>query len=291
MRLPVQWLKRRCDTYKGNYGHAFVLGGSVGLTGAVCLCAKAALRIGAGLVTVGVPASLNHIFEIKLTEEMSVPLIEEQGYLSYGALKEIKKKINKFDVLVLGPGASIRPSTIKLMLSIIKSVNKPLIVDADAITALSINLNVLKKRKTDKLILTPHLGEFSRLIRLDIGEIKKKRKEIVKDFALRYNLILVVKGCNTLVSDGKEIFENETGNPGMATAGMGDTLAGIIAGLAAQGLNCFEAAKIGVYLHGLSADFAVKDKTEACLIASDVLKYLPEGIKAFQKEFDNNLPA
>ncbi|MCK4917021.1 MAG: NAD(P)H-hydrate dehydratase [Candidatus Omnitrophica bacterium] len=290
MQLPVQWLKRRCDTHKGDYGHAFVLGGSVGLTGSICLCAKAVLKIGAGLVTVGIPASLNPIFEIKLTEEMSLPLVEEQGYLSYGALKEIRKKINKFDVVILGPGASIRPSAIKLMVSIIKSIDKPLIVDADAITALSTNLNILNSRKTNKLILTPHLGEFSRLIKLDIGEIKKKRKKLVKDFALRYNLILVLKGHTTLVSDGKEIFENNTGNPGMATAGMGDILAGIITGLVVQGLDCFEAAKIGVHLHGLSADYAVKDKTETCLIASDVLQYLPEGLKSFQKEFDN-LPA
>lgn len=290
MQLRAQWLKRRCDTHKGDYGHAFVLGGSVGLTGSICLCAKAVLKIGAGLVTVGIPASLNSIFEIKLTEEMSLPLVEEQGYLSYGALKEIRKKINKFDVVILGPGASIRPSAIKLMVSIIKSIDKPLIVDADAITALSTNLNILNSRKTNKLILTPHLGEFSRLIKLDIGEIKKKRKKLVKDFALRYNLILVLKGHTTLVSDGKEIFENNTGNPGMATAGMGDILAGIITGLVAQGLDCFEAAKIGVHLHGLSADYAVKDKTETCLIASDVLQYLPEGLKSFQKEFDN-LPA
>jgi NAD(P)H-hydrate epimerase len=279
MQLPVQLRKRKADTHKGDYGYVLVLGGSPGLTGAVCLCAQAALRIGAGLVKVGIPASLNNIFEIKLTEAMSLPLEELNGHLSLKAFEQIKEILPKIDVIVLGCGASINPCTQELFLNIIDEIDKPLIIDADGINAIAKDLKVLKRRKTKKLILTPHLGEFSRLIKFDINRIKQNRKELVKDFSLGYNLILVLKGHRSLVSDGKKIFENNTGNPGMATAGSGDVLTGIISGLVAQGLESFEAAKAGVYLHGLAGDLAAKDKTQSCLIASDIIEYLPKAVK------------
>ena len=280
MQSPVQLPKRLADTHKGTYGHVFVIGGSLGLTGAVCLCANAALRMGAGLVTVGIPRSLNHIFEIKLTEVMSFPLPDKSGNLTQNAFKQINTFSNKASVIVLGPGAGHNSHTQKLIAKIIKNSNKPLVVDADGINALALHPEVLRNRKTEDIILTPHLGEFSRLIKLNKEKIKAKRKSLVKETSLRYNLSLVLKGNHTLVSDGRELFENLTGNPGMATAGMGDVLTGIIAGLIAQGLSCFEAAKLGVYLHGLAGDLAVEDKTQNCLIASDVIEYLPRAIKA-----------
>jgi len=279
MRLPVQLYRRKSDTHKGDYGYVFILGGSRGLTGAVCLAAQACLRIGAGLVKVGVPFSLNNILETKLTEAITLLLKEIKGNLSVSAFEQIKGILSKIDVVALGCGVGLYPSTKKLMLKIIKEIDKPLIVDADAINALAENLEVLKKRKSKNLILTPHLKEFSRLIKVDIEEIKKKRKFLVKEFAFKYNLILVLKGYRTLVSDGKEFFENKTGNPGMATAGSGDVLTGMIAGLVAQGISCFEAAKWGVYLHGLSGDLAAKEKTQMCLIASDIIECLPKAIK------------
>lgn len=284
MRLPVQLLKRNPDTHKGDYGHILVIGGSLGLSGAICLCAKAALRSGAGLVTVGVPKSLNNIFEIKLTETMSLPLADKGGALSQEAFGDIKKFLSKVDLIVLGPGAGLNASTKKLVTRIIKEIDKPMVVDADALTALATNLVVLLKRKTKTLILTPHLGEFSRLLKLDVSKIKKKRKELVKKFALRYNLTLILKGNRTLVSDGRRTFENSTGNPGMATAGAGDVLSGIISGLLSQGVDQFEAAKAGVYLHGVAGDAAARDKTENCLIASDIIKYLPSVIKRLLKK-------
>ncbi len=282
--MPVQLLKRKPDAHKGDYGHLLVLGGSLGLSGAVCLCAEAALRIGAGLVTAGIPGSLNNIFEVKLTEVMSLPLADRGGALSREAFKDIKKFLDKIDLIVLGPGAGLKDSTKELVVRVIKEIDKPMIVDADGLTALASNLKILSKRKANSLILTPHPGEFSRLLKLDIGKIKERRKELVKKFALRYNLILILKGKNTLVSDGKRIFENNTGNPGMATAGTGDVLTGIVAGLLAQGIGQFEAAKTGVYLHGLAGDYAARDKTENCLIASDIIEYLPKAIK--KKSFE-----
>lgn len=279
MPLPAQLLKRKPDTHKGDYGHLLVLGGSLGFSGAVCLSAEAALKIGTGLVTVGVPGSLNNIFEIKLTEAMSLPLAEDRGVLSCEAFQKIRKFSDKIDLIVLGPGAGLKDTTKKLVIKVIKEIDKPIVVDADALTALAANLKILLTRKTQKLILTPHLGEFSRLLKLDISEIKKNKKKLVKEFALRYNLTLILKGKDTLISDGKRIFVNNTGNPGMATAGAGDVLAGIVGGLVAQGIGRFEAAKTGVYLHGLAGDCAARDKTQNCLVASDLIEYLPKAIK------------
>ncbi len=279
MRLPVQLLRRKSDSHKGDYGHLLIIGGSPGLTGAVCLAAQAALRIGAGLVTVGIPESLNLIFEIKLTEVMSLPLPETSSHaISFKSFNKIKEFTTRIDALVIGVGAAQAPSTKRLILKVIEEIDKPKVVDADGINALAGDLKVLEKRLND-LVLTPHLGEFSRLIKRDIDFIRSNRKHLAKEFALRYNLILVLKGSRTLVTDGHRLFENTTGNPGMATAGMGDVLTGIIGGLVVQGLNLFEAAKIGVYLHGLAGDYAAKEKTQLSLIASYVIEYLPRAIK------------
>lgn len=282
LSLPPEFI-RKSDTHKGNYGHVLVVGGSPGMTGAVSLCALAALRIGAGLVTVGIPESLQAIFQIKLTEIMSCPLADIKGKLCTASLRKILDILDKITVIVCGPGAGLAKTTQDLMIRIVQEVDKPLVVDADALTAIALHKEALSERATKNIILTPHLGEFLRLIKSDIPTIKKRRKELVKDFALRYNLTLVLKGNNTLVSDGKSLFENTTGNPGMATAGMGDVLAGIIGGLVAQGLTAYEAAKFAVFIHGLAGDFAASVKTQQCLIASDVIEYLPKAIKSLKK--------
>jgi NAD(P)H-hydrate epimerase len=189
--------------------------------------------------------------------------------------------LDKVDVIALGCGAALGAKD--LLLKVIETVDKPLVVDADALNALAFDLAVLERRKTRDIILTPHIGEFSRLLKIDSEKIKQKRKDLVKDFALRYNLALVLKGHRSLVSNGKKLFENTTGNPGMATAGCGDVLTGMIAGLLGQGLSCFEAAKIGVYLHGFAGDLAAKDRTQLGLIASDIIEYLPKAIKKLSK--------
>ena len=278
--MPVQLRKRALRTHKGDYGHVLVIGASYGLTGAVSLCARAALRSGCGLVTVGVPQSLNSIFEIKLTEIMSLPLKESRkGVLSAAAFTQIKNFSKKTDVLVIGCGASRDISAQKFMRRIIQHIDIPCVVDADGINALSGHLGVLNKRQKKNLIFTPHYGEFSRLINKSVNYIVKKRKSLAKEFALRYNLTLVLKGHHSIVTDGEKFFENKTGNPGMATAGSGDVLSGIISSFAAQGLGAFEAAEFGVYLHGLAGDYAAKEKTQNCLIASDIIEHLPKAFK------------
>ncbi len=276
VRLP----KRKPDTHKGDYGHLLVVGASPGLTGAVCLCAQSALIAGAGLVTAGVPRCLNDIIEIKLTEVMSLPLPEiPSGALSEGAFGVIKKFLPKIDALAVGCGGGRAKSTVNLFVKLIEQISLPMVVDADALYALASRREVLKNRKTDILILTPHEGEFSRLTGISVSEVHKRRKELAKEFALRYNLTLVLKGYRTIVTDGKRFFENSTGNPGMATAGSGDVLTGIIGGLLVQGMEPFVAAKIGVYLHGLSGDLVEREKTQYCLIASDIIEFLPQAVK------------
>jgi NAD(P)H-hydrate epimerase len=283
MKLPKQLLKRKSDTHKGDYGYVFVLGGSPGLTGAVSLCANAALKMGAGLVRAGVPASLGNIISAKLTEATGIFLNEENGYLSEKGFNQIEDLLERIDVIVLGGGASQELSARKLLLKVVECIDKPMVIDADALNAISTDLAVLERRKSKNIILTPHYVEFSRLTKLKVEAIKEKRKELVKDFAFKYNLTLVLKGHKTIISNGKELFENNTGNPGMATAGSGDVLAGIIASLIGQGLDCYTAAKTGVYLHGLAGDLAVKEKTEICLIASDIIEYLPKAIKTLTR--------
>lgn len=280
MPLQAQSHKRKADTHKGDYGHVMVAGASPGLSGAVCLAAQAALRTGAGLVTAAVPRSLNQIFEIKLTEVMSLPLPETRsGTLSLKAFPLISSFPRKIDVLALGCGATTESSTVKLVHKIISSLDTFLILDADGINAVSLDKDILKKRKSSRLILTPHLGEFSRLTGKDREYIKNNRKELAKEFALRYNLILVLKGHRTLITDGDMVFENTTGNPGMATAGSGDVLTGIISGFAAQGMSPVDAACLGVYIHGCAGDHAADDLTQMCLNASDIIEYLPRAIK------------
>lgn len=284
MRLPQRLFKRDPDTHKGDYGHVLVVGGSVGLTGAVCLAAQSALRAGAGLVTVGVPRSLNSIFEIKLTEAMSLPLAETaEGSLSVTAHKKMKEFWGKTDVMVCGCGASRNPSTAKLIRRLINDFSGFVVLDADGINAAAKDIRVLKKRRTGSLVLTPHEAEFARLLKKKSAAVHVRRKELAKEFALRYNLTLVLKGNRTIVTDGKKVFENTTGNAGMATAGSGDVLAGIISAMAAQGLAAFEAACAGVYLHGLAGDLAARDLTQMAVIATDLIYYLPQALMTIRR--------
>ncbi len=284
MQLPRRLFKRVPDTHKGDYGHVLVVGGSPGLSGAVCLAADSTLRAGAGLVTVGGPRSLNMIFEVKLTEVMSLPLAETaDGSLSLKAYDLLKKFFAKIDGLVCGCGASRNISTAKLIRRLVSEFPGFIVLDADGINALAGDIAVLEKRKTNALILTPHEGEFARLIKKTAETVHARRKELAKKFALRYNLTLVLKGNNTIVTDGKRIFENTTGNAGMATAGSGDVLAGIISGIAAQKLAAFEAACAGVYLHGLAGDLAARDLTQMAVIASDLIYYLPQALMTMRR--------
>ncbi len=268
--------KRNPESHKGDYGHLFILGGSPGLTGAVCLSALSALRSGCGLVTVGIPESLNNVLEVKLTEAMSLPLPETESHTF--SLKAVKPAITfikeKADGVVIGPGISLERETSEFVKEMIRRIDKPLVIDADALKIISSDLLILKNKKNPP-ILTPHPGEMKFLIGKDIPEIQKNRVKYAEDFAKKYGAIVILKGHHTVVSDGEKSYINLTGNPGMATAGSGDVLSGIIGSFLVQGMEPFQAAKMGVYIHGLAGDLALKEKGEVSLIASDIIEYLP----------------
>lgn len=275
---------RRPETHKGDVGRVFILAGSVGLSGAAALCTTAALRVGAGLVTLGVPKSLHGPMVEKLTEAMVKVLPETKGgSLSLQGLPEIVSTIERMDAVALGPGLSQQPQTKALVRQLLPRIVKPLVVDADGLNSLAEDVGLLKKRPLP-LILTPHPGEMGRLIRQSAAEVQRDRERIAKEFAKAHQVVVVLKGHRTVVAsfDGS-VYINETGNPGMASGGCGDVLTGMIAGLLGQRLSLFDAAQLGVYLHGFAGDLAAKDRGEIGLIASDVLDRIPQAIRQYQQ--------
>lgn len=282
MKFPSQLTRRDPKAHKNLFGHVLVLAGSRRMIGAGALTSLAAMRSGAGLVTWGVPASLNSPAQKKAAHVvMTLPLKETQNQtLAVGAFVEIQKFFAKCSAIALGPGLSTHPGTQKLILKIIAESPRPLVIDADALNTLAgRDSRILTKTRTPK-ILTPHPGEMARLTGLRKSNIEKNREEIARKFAKKYQCVLVLKGHRTIVAspDGKT-YLNKTGNPGMATAGSGDVLTGMIAAFLAQGLSAFEAAKWGVYLHGKASDLAAKAKGKISLIASDIVDFIPKVFK------------
>ncbi len=247
------------------------------MLGAAALTSLAAMRSGAGLVTLGIPKSLNPIVQKKISNViMTLPLNETaQQTLAFSAFQQIEKRLVKFDAIAIGPGLSTHPGTQKLILKIIETAKLPLVIDADALNALANNLPSLAKTKTTK-ILTPHPGEMGRLTLFKTDYIEKHRRSIAQNFAKAYHCVTVLKGHHTVVaSENGEVYINKTGNPGMATAGSGDVLTGMIAAFAGQGLSGFEAAKYGTYFHGKAGDLAARYKTRLSMIATDIIDHIP----------------
>ena len=284
---------RKRNSHKGSYGRVLVLAGSPGLTGAAYLCSKAALRSGSGIVTLGVPESLNPIMEAKLTCVMTHPLPETKAStLSNKGKKKIMKLCESHDVVALGPGLSQQPETRELILWLIQNIDRNMVIDADGLNALSDKVNVLHKIKRHA-VLTPHPGEMSRLAGLGSAkDVQKDRlntaSQFVQSIQKKLNnegkLTLVLKGDKTIVANSRKVYVNRTGNPGMATAGTGDVLTGIIASLIGQGYDVFDASQLGVYIHGLAGDIAAKKKGEHSMIASDIIEYLPDAFIKYNKE-------
>jgi hydroxyethylthiazole kinase-like uncharacterized protein yjeF len=283
---------RKSNTHKGSYGRVLVLAGSPGMTGAAYLCSKAALRSGSGIVTLGIPESLNPVMEVKLTCVMTRPLPETKvSTLSNKARTEIMRLCEAHDVVALGPGLSQQPETKKLILWLIKNIDRNMVIDADGLNALTDNVNVLHKIKKDT-VLTPHPGEMSRLTGLGSAkDVQKERLNTATQFVQSIHnklsnerrLILVLKGDKTIVADHGKVYVNRTGNPGMATAGAGDVLTGIIVSLIGQGYDVFDASQLGAYIHGLAGDIAAKKKGELSMIASDIIEYLPDAFIKYNK--------
>jgi len=264
-------LRRDPVAHKGRFGHVLVLAGSTGFAGAACLAADAALRSGAGLVTLGVPRSLLPVVATKLTACMTHAFREvPEGALSLGALPEILTIAERCDVVALGPGIGRHRSTEKLVQALIRSLERPLVLDADGLNALEGDAGVLSEA-AGRVVVTPHPGEMARLAGRSVSEVQAMRADVAAWFARRHSLVVALKGHETVVTNGSEVYVNGTGNPGMASGGTGDVLAGMVAGLLAQGLASFGAACLAVYLHGLAGDLAAARLGQQALTATDLL--------------------
>ena len=248
---------RSPECNKGDFGRLFLITGSTGMTGSGCLCANAALRTGAGLVYLGVPSTLAHVYGSHIAESIVIPLADEGNEeLSLKSIPVIIKALKNMDVVAAGPGLSVSRDIAEIVELLLRECKVPLILDADALNAISLNTAILKNVNTGTVI-TPHPGEMARLAGMSISEVMEDRVGTAVDFAARWGVITVLKGSRTVVAlpDGS-YYINVTGNPGMATGGSGDVLTGIIASLAGQGMKPADAAVAGVYLHGLAGDAA-----------------------------------
>lgn len=293
-RLP----RRQAYSHKGDYGHVLVIAGSKGKTGAALMTANACLRSGAGLITMAVPESLIDVFQSRVTEEMTLPLPDDgSGMISSKAIDVILNfAAQKVDVIAIGPGIGVSADTEKVISELIQKSAVPLVIDADGINSIAFSVErtasseILRKAKAP-IILTPHLGEMARLLKQNSEvrsqkaeeelqrKIEKDRIDTVISFSKETGAFLVLKGVPTIVADPDgNAFINTTGNPGMATAGSGDVLTGIISSFLGQGLNPVDASISGVYLHGLAGDIAADYKGEHSLIASDIINFLPDAL-------------
>ena len=271
---------RPTNTHKGDYGHTLVVAGSRGKGGAAGLAGLAALRAGAGLVTLAVPESCHQALEFNPLETMSLALPEtKSGCLSAKALDAIMENLEGKSVLAIGPGLSTEKETLQLLEALLPRVTCPLVIDADAINGLAKHEYLIEKLQTEA-VLTPHPKEMSRLSGWPVADILEHRIERTREFAVQHGVTCLLKGARTLLgfADGT-VMINPTGNPGMATAGSGDVLTGVIAGLISQGLSVPSATAAGAYIHGLAGDLYAESVHEIPLTAGDLLNTLPHAIK------------
>ena len=273
---------RNRGAHKGDFGRILVVAGSRGMVGAAALAGDAALRAGAGLVTIATPSGVYPILAAKVTCCTTHPLPEtEAGTIGRAALPTLLSLSGAFDIVALGPGLGRHPETDRVVRALVSRVSGPMVIDADGLNALSGRVGTLS-RSSGPRILTPHPGEMVRLLGDAEGRdrLRTAREDTCLRFAREHRVVLVLKGHRTFVTDGERFYVNRTGNPGMATGGTGDVLTGVIAGLLGQGLEPFEAAVLGVWVHGRAGDIAARAKGEVSLIASDVLDALPVAFRS-----------
>ncbi|MCX7770566.1 MAG: NAD(P)H-hydrate dehydratase [Proteobacteria bacterium] len=276
-------LKRRGpNTHKGTYGHMVVIGGSKGKSGAVSMSAKAGLRTGAGLVTIVCPVELNNIIEACSLEVMTFPLQGSEGYLDVNSIDALKAFLEDKESIVLGPGMGFNDKTINFFENVMKIIQVPTVIDADGLNCLSIKKDLLKKVNTD-IVLTPHPGEMARLMDVDIKQVLKSPVELTMEFAKKYSCHVILKGATTIYSDPSgNVYFSTYGNPGMATAGSGDVLSGIIGSLIAQKYSVRDSIILSLLLHGRSGDYAKECFGEYGLNATDIIEAIPMVLKKWE---------
>ncbi len=255
------------DTYKGDYGQAFIIAGSMGFSGAAYLTTQSAVRSGAGLVTLCIPKEIQEIMSIKLNEAMTI---------NFEQSEKIGNIMVKSNCIAIGPGMGNTKLTFNIVKSMIENAECPIVIDADGLNVLQGKLELLHS-KNNSIILTPHYGEMARLTGLSVDEIKENRIEVTRNFAYEYDVIVLLKDHRTVITDGTQVFENTTGNSAMASGGMGDTLTGIITSFIAQGYEVLEATCIATFIHGYCGDRLAENMF--CVNATHIIEELPFGIK------------
>jgi hydroxyethylthiazole kinase-like uncharacterized protein yjeF len=262
---------RNKNSHKGDYGKVGIIGGCDNMSGALILAARAALRSGAGLVTCVIPKVILGRVGSLVVEATYITCKDRDGYIILDK-ETLDNVIEKSNVLGFGVGIGRTEEIKNALVYIIEHCTKPIVIDADGLNALAEVKDCLKRSK-GKIILTPHCGEMARLLNGDINIIKEDPLKVAKNFAKEYNCILLLKGSNTIVTDGDKVYINKTGNPGMASGGSGDVLTGIISSLIGQGYDEFDAAALGAYLHGIAGDNAYR-KYGYGLTAGDIIDFL-----------------
>ncbi|MSR52120.1 MAG: NAD(P)H-hydrate dehydratase [Gemmataceae bacterium] len=272
---------RAPDSHKGTYGRALIVAGSRGMSGAAVLSGSACLRGGAGLVQVAVPGEILSTVAAGNPCYMTTPLAQDlRGRLGSSAIDElVALGENWADVIAIGPGLGQAEAMPAIIAAVVERFVKPLVIDADGLNALAkLDSHSWQKHRMP-IVLTPHPGEFARLTGCSSDDVRSRRQELASQYAANQQVVLVLKGHNTLVTDGKRAHVNPTGNPGMATGGSGDVLTGLIAALIGQGLEAFDAAVLGAWVHGRAGDLAAEHFGQTALIASDLLTYLPPTLR------------
>jgi ADP-dependent NAD(P)H-hydrate dehydratase / NAD(P)H-hydrate epimerase len=279
---------RQDDTHKGSYGKVLFIAGSSHYLGAPYFSALSFLKGGGGLSYLAAPKSITNFLATKGSEIVFVPQEEtDEGSLSLKAKDELLEFSSKVDMVVMGPGVSLHEETQELVRELAILIKKPLIIDGDGITAISRDIDRIKTRK-EATILTPHFGEMSRIIKKDIKEIQENKISLLLKTCKELNAILILKGAHTLIGYPDErIFINMSGNPGMATAGSGDVLVGSIAAMFGLGFAIEESNRMGVFIHGLAGDIAMRDIGENGITAGDIMNYLPEAVRYCQENFED----
>ena len=266
---------RRRDAHKGDFGRVMIITGSPGMTGAGCLAAEAALTAGAGLAYIAAPGALAHIYDTSVREAVTLGTgTSSDAILTPDIANAVIRYAGRMDAVAIGPGMSTHPDAIKAILKIIASIQTPMVIDADALNAVSTDISTLKRLRAPA-VLTPHEAEMGRLLGTDAAAVKRDRLTLAREFASDYGVTLVLKGSRTIIAtpDGRA-YVNTTGNPGMATAGSGDVLTGIITAFMGAGTDASDAAAAAVCLHGFSGDMAAAALGEISLRASDIIRYL-----------------
>lgn len=264
------------DAHKGVFGRVSIIAGSRGMTGAACMSGVAALRSGAGLVTVASAASVIPVIAAYEPSYMTVPLREdEDGRIAGSSLAAIVSLLLSSKAGVIGPGLGRSNQLNDIVINVYRRTPVPMVIDADGLNVLANSgQEITRSNLAGYRVLTPHPGEFARLTGKTTVEIAADRENLAWEFAKTHGVVLVLKGAGTVITDGDRLAINTTGNPGMATGGTGDVLTGIIAALLSQGMDPFAASQLGVHLHGLAGDLAAEELSQPALIASDLLRYL-----------------